>query len=275
MRGKRDEHTCSGIRRSSGGRWNRRADGCGKGERARSVAQGAAAGEGQRQAQRRDIDGDGRAEQRDHSGDEGHKEQTETDIAESLLRTFADGQAPRDRGGPETVGQVIRRSKNPKRIDDPGDEEAFIKVIGDGAHCAAVGVERELRAEGSIFERQHMEQHEENQVDRADPLRDVEVVLGVRIVRCIPSSGQRDENAVDGVIKDRKVDDGPFDQGKERQRMDLVDLSLVGGDAAVKSLCNRGVNKQMDDQIPAENQTRQRMKPAEQEMLLRAQKRDI
>src|SRR5688500_7449637 len=105
-------------------------------------------------------------EERHEAGDRQQDEQPGTDPPPALLRRLADRQPPGDRGRPEPVGEVVARRDDADDVDRP--DPPVVQVPPDGAE-RAVRFEAVVDPEPPVLQREHVEQHEEDDHDRADP----------------------------------------------------------------------------------------------------------
>src|SRR4051812_42860533 len=106
-----------------------------------------------------------------------------------------------------------------------------------------------------------MEEDEEHQDDRTDALEEVSQVLAVPVVADVRLAGHHDPDPVYGVEEDRQVDERPLNGWQQRQTVNLVDLLLVDGWAAVVTgaFDEGGVDQQVNDEVPAEENACERV----------------
>src|SRR5579864_8903155 len=85
--------------------------------------------------------GDGRSQRREPAA-QCKREEPGTDPAPSLLRCGADGQAPGDPRGPESIGQMIARCEDAERVNEVSDRPVDVNVAND-ARCRIRGIKPE------------------------------------------------------------------------------------------------------------------------------------
>ena len=180
---------------------------------------------------------------------------------------------PRDRAAVEAVGGVKRAGENAQRVGDCPDPRGRVKVLGRRAR-RVIGAEDQRvskRAWQPTLHCEDVKDREKEDHQRGDALKHVQPVPRVAVAADVRLARVNDVEAVKRVVDQRQIERCDLDDQQEWQRVNLVDLLLKHRRRAVvsRALGKRRVDAQVDEDVEAERNARQRVQPAEQEMIAR------